>query len=84
MATKVTILGEQPIEQEKKKIEFVKWINENGVAIGSIGNKPSTWGEILLLQRKYQGGKYDLMFASKPNEGSLNCLYLGHFNDGIV
>lgn len=86
MATKVTILGEQPIEQEKKKIEFVTAITITDGVIRSYEPKhaPHLWGEVVLLSRKYHKGEYDLMFAHDFNNKGMGCLYLGHFNDGIV
>ena len=83
MATKVTILGEQPIEQEKKKIEFVYIFTGEGRKIDAIAN-PSSYQNIELICESYMSDKYDLMFAYDDTRRKSGALYLGHFNDGIV
>ena len=83
MATKVTILGEQPIEQEKKKIEFVWRIDTSKAEKGAVKNPPAQWGNIELIKSKNTHFDFDVMLAYDDDR---NCgvLYLGHFNDGIV
>lgn len=84
MATKVTILGEQPIEQEKKKIEFCKWVDVSGGCISDlIGLKPHDFQNIELIRLKQTTMDYDVMFAYNKDR-SVGIIYLGHFNDGIV
>ena len=83
MATKVTILGEHPIEQEKKKIEFVYIFTGEGRKIDAIAN-PSSYQNIELICESYMSDKYDLMFAYDDTRRKSGALYLGHFNDGIV
>ena len=39
------------------------------------------WDKLYLLSRNYRGAGLDLMIASNKD---IQCLYLGHFNDGIV
>lgn len=81
--TIVKILGQEPQEKELKKIKFVKYldhefqVNEEG--IGS----PKSKAEIILLQKNYYDSGLDLMIASLEI-GKDYCLYLGHFNDGVV
>ena len=85
--TKVIILGEQPKEQEKKKIEFVKCITimkEGKVVTLPANTSPSKWKEIILLCENYRQTDLDLMFAHDFNINDGGCLYLGHFNDGII
>lgn len=84
MATKVTILGEQPIEQEKKKIEFCKWVDVSGGCVSHlIGLKPHDFQNIELIRLKQTSLDYDVMFAYNKDR-SVGIIYLGHFNDGIV
>lgn len=73
--TKVTVIGQQP---EKKKIELVKVLGVNGWDLPQ--KEPCHWDNIVLLSNL---GGYQTMLAydSNPIDG---CIYLGHFNDGIV
>ena len=94
MATKVTILGEQPIEQEKKKIEFTHYLgHSHGVpAVADLSTfsypkKPTDYFFIELVSRKYltiNDVSYDLMYAYTDTTTRVGTLFLGHFNDGIV
>jgi len=78
--TKVTIYGEVPDKKELKKIEFIKCLDFNEIADAE--TEPSEWENIELICRKYTS--FDLMFAYDGGKRSDGCLYLGHFNDGIV
>lgn len=78
--TKVTILGQEPKEVKKlKPIEFTenltlaKEIDKNCLA-------PNRWENIELI---CAGGTFDIMFAYNEDRNG-GCLYLGHFNDGVV
>lgn len=86
MKTKVTVLGQtQEKKKELKKIEFCKWILEDGEwqSMEKNANKPYSWTNICLLFTDWRGSDYDLMIAY--DEGKKNgMLVLGHFNDGIV
>lgn len=83
--TKVIILGEQPQEEKKlKPIEFVQLMG-NGmewVVSGVNDNPPSRFDEVILIQRNFQYGIFDL-FAVKSGSCQY-ALFLGHFNDGVV
>lgn len=81
--TKVTILGQEPTEKkELKKIEFKIKLSYNLIFDNAVC-KPNEWDNIILLERSYgRDDGLDLMYASSIN--SIGCLYLGHFNDGIV
>jgi hypothetical protein len=82
--TTVKILTESQGEGVKKPIEFVKKLLDNGsISEVNENDAPSKWQVVTLLQMDYTVTGYDLMFANSvaPFEG---CLYLGHFNDGIV
>ena len=79
--TKVVILGQIPEEEKpKKKIEFVKYL-DNNLNICSASKEVDHWENIELIAKNYN--EYDLMFAynSDRNYGTL---YLGYFNDGVV
>jgi len=80
MATKITILGQEP-KEEKKPIEFKKALMSS-FDVKPPTLKPIDYSHIVLICRNY-GGDLDLMFAENNATGT-NCLYLGHFNDGIV
>lgn len=87
--TKVTIanLGLQEEKKELKPIEFLKyntfthdegkWMDKDADGI-----VPSYWANISLIQKNWRRTGMDLMIAFDSNGSS--CLYLGHFNDGIV
>lgn len=83
MATKVTILGEQPIEQEKKKIEFLIRINSFSGNSETTSIRPNAWANIELIKPKESQSGYDVMFAY-DSDRTRGTIFLGHFNDGIV
>lgn len=83
--TKVVILGEQPKEEKKTPIEFVKWIREEGSwDTSDASGKPTEWKFIFLIAKNWRGLKIDLMIASDYEDMRNGCLVLGHFNDGVV
>lgn len=87
MATKVTILGEQPIEQEKKKIEFVYAINTFSGEKEKAKTFPCEWENIELVKKGSNESELDVMLAYDDNRTvgrTVGILYLGHFNDGVV
>lgn len=92
MATKVTILGNnEPIRKRKgKKIEFLKCLGMSlkFKDISGIKSTPDKWGNVMLISKNYDGDGTDLMIAFENTEevdgASNDCLFLGHFNDGIV
>ena len=68
-----------------KKIEFSAWLHSD-LVFGKVHIiKPHLWREIYLLQKNYRGSGMDLMLAKhhKVTEEE-SCLYIGHFNDGVV
>lgn len=89
--TKITILGQESKEcKTLKPIEFMKY-NVYGFLDGSWQNclgtsyghtTPNEWDEIVLLEKNHRTSKMDLMLAIEY--GNVSCLYLGHFNDGVV
>lgn len=79
--TKVTIIGQtQGVEPEKKKIEFVKCLSNGKWTNIMQSQEPNQWDNIVLLKLDYYGN--DLMYAYSGER--FFCLFLGHFNDGIV
>lgn len=81
--TKTSIFGQSEVKQdEKKPIEFVKYLRKIDIELGDNCTEPSKYTNIVLLQKSYTGN-LDLMYAynENPNGGYL---YLGHWNDGIV
>jgi hypothetical protein len=79
--TKVIILGEEP-KKEKKKIVFVKALNIYYEFFNAICGA-SSYKNIEFICVNYLGENYDLMFAYDEDRDK-GCLFLGHFNDGIV
>ena len=81
--TKVIILGEQPEKKELKPIEFSFILGiDNNIVEPRLA--PKNYSNIELICKNYLSKQsVDLMFAYNKvrNEG---CLYLGHFNDGVV
>ena len=79
--TKVTILGQEPKEEKKNKINLEFILGEKEMIKCSY--KASDWKHVELVCFKYGRSDKDLMFCynDNRNEGGL---YLGHFNDGIV
>lgn len=86
--TKVSVFGQQSTEtKELKKIEFVKWLKsyENEHKVRDSNSIPKTWDEVCLLVKKYQRSEYDLIFARGVIDGEFRtCIFLGHWNDGVV
>lgn len=79
--TKVSVFGQQPTEtKELKKIEFVKVVNGDTLTLSSPNKSPNEWDAICLIERKYSPD-YDLIYA---HNNGIGCVYLGHWNDGIV
>lgn len=84
MATKVIILGQDAPKEAKKPIEFKRIMNNHAEWKPAIVT-PNVYQCIELISRNY-ADDLDLMFAyiENRNHPSMACLYLGHFNDGIV
>lgn len=83
MKTKVTILGQEPEEKKLKPIEFKYYLHGLKMVEISYEQKPPFWDNIVLLRKNYDHSELDLMYAYKE-EQYYRCLFLGHFNDGIV
>ncbi len=79
--TKVTILGEEPKEKKLKPIEFKLECFEKVFSKEPLCT-PDGWDNIELVALDFIEN-YDLMFAYDKSRCG-GCLYLGHFNDGIV
>jgi hypothetical protein len=82
--TEVIVLGEESPKKEKKRIEFVKSLNQNGSGAdwAEAQYGPSNWRVVELIQ-KTEDDKLDVMYAYDENR-NIGILYLGHFNDGVV
>lgn len=81
--TKTSIFGQSEVKQEEKKqIEFVKYLSRVDGTLGVKPCSPDDYENVTLLQKNYTT-EFDLMWAydDDPNEGYI---YLGHWNDGIV
>lgn len=78
MPTKVTRLTETA-QTEKKKIEFKHCLLSSG-QLTDTPNKPESFTNIVLLRH---GNPYDVFYAYCGGADN-GCVYLGHFNDGVV
>jgi hypothetical protein len=78
--TNVIILGEKP-QKGKRKIEFTKYLNRD-LNFDSACS-PSQWENVEFICENYCDNGLDLMFAYDEDRDK-GCLFLGHFNDGIV
>ena len=69
--------------KELKPIQLTSFLDAESREMQELGLISANvgWDEIRLLCRNYRGSGLALMFASKND---IQCLYLGHFNDGIV
>jgi len=81
--TKVIDLTKEAKEEKVlKRIEFVSFLDDNcAIRETTLPNGELKWDKLYLLYRNYRGSGFDLMFALNED---FQCLYLGHFNDGIV
>ncbi len=89
--TKCIVIGEKSPEVSKKKIEFISLIKlksggKGGLVVGKNPyTKPEKWDNLELISKNYRGFGIDLIFAYDKDIRSIgSCLYLGHWNDGIV
>ena len=80
--TKCIVLDENKPKEEKKVIEFTNWLGKDGFIAGRL-ESPSYWDNIVLLSLNYRRTNSSLMFAYNTQVDN-GCLYLGHWNDGIV
>lgn len=82
--TKVIILGQEPKEEKKlKPIEFTTYINSTLYTQIDISSPPRDWANVVLICRNWGKRSLDLFYAYDDDVDS-GCLYLGHFNDGVV
>ena len=83
--TKVIILGTPQDENKpKKKIEFTHYLDSSGFMQKGFCNDPKSFNHIELICKNYTQEGLDLMYAYREDRQTFKCLYLGHFNDGIV
>lgn len=75
--TKCIVLGKTKSE---KSIEFTSCVNTINKYFESVATEPKDWENIELILRH---SIIDVMFAYDTDR-SEGCIYLGHWNDGIV
>lgn len=81
--TKVSIFGQSDSEAKKlKPIELVKTLLKNG-EFEDPKSEPKNWGNLMLLEKEYTSSQMDLIWAYDENP-NIGCIYLGHWNDGVV
>lgn len=76
--TKCIVLGEGN-EESKKGIEFTSCVNASTQCFDDVGTEPRDWDNIELVLHS----DIDIMFAYDTDRRN-GCLYLGHWNDGVV
>ena len=81
--TRTRVLFEEVKEKKLKPIEFVKQVNIE-LSISAPSAKPKQWEEIILIRKGYTKDGLDLIFAYDKTDDFYRCLYLGHWNDGVV
>jgi len=80
--TKCIVIGEQPTQENKKPIEFVKAIISDPIQIGEPLVSPYQYNNIeLIAENCYEG--LDVMFVYDENRSD-GTIYLGHWNDGVA
>ena len=82
--TKVSVFGQQPTEtKELKKIEFVKYLHDNGELMDvECTQLPKNWQNVQLFCTG-EFDFYDTILAWDDNQKT-KCIFLGHWNDGVV
>jgi len=82
--TKVIVIGEnnQP-ENEKKKIELLKFLSSKIEIIIDAGNI-SNYKYVELICKDYTDGNDMIFCYNNPDNRSVGTLFLGHWNDGVV
>ena len=81
--TKIINLFGNKEEKKGKPIEFIKFVDESsGETATSNHVKPKDWDNVSLLCKSGDG--FDMMFAWDSDDPDTGCVYLGHWNDGIV
>jgi hypothetical protein len=86
MATKITILGEEPQKKELKKIELIHCLQTMHCGFSEIrGSNYSSDDDIIVVSKepnyKHNGIYYSVFVRVSRVSSSV---WLGHFNDGVV
>lgn len=81
--TQVSIIGNNN-KVINKKIELIKCLQRRGDALIKTNTSPSSFNYVELICREYTDNNEDLIFCHNGDRNSNSCLFLGHFNDGIV
>ncbi len=81
--TKVSVFGEKPTE-EKKPIEFVKVVMRVG-RLDEAQITPDSYDKVQLL-KSHDSQTFDIMTAWDEIDGKPQrlCVFLGHWNDGVL
>jgi hypothetical protein len=86
--TKCIVLGETPKDVKKKPIQLIYAVERVHENDRMYSEKPildiSIWDNIELVCRKGAYYSLDIMFAYQDGDRNSGCLYLGHWNDGVV
>ena len=85
MKTKVNTLGDSKVEEPKNTIQFTYGVDDDFTTNQNAGYEPWDYHEVTLIAKDYcswKGIRYDLMVGHGIDQPT--CLFLGHFNDGII
>ena len=87
--TKCIVLGEDnSVQPVKKPIKFIWVVTNEKLAntakqVDNACGKPNQFAHVELVQQASSKDYFDVMFAYDQNRND-GCLYLGHWNDGVV
>lgn len=85
MSTKIIVIGEEnKTESYKKSIKLISfWSHPREIGFDSEA-KPCEYNYVELVAKEYFAG-LDLIFCyNEPNRRGDGCLFIGHWNDGVI
>lgn len=85
MSTKVIVIGEaNETVSQKKPIKLISsWCHPREIGF-DLGTNPCEYNYVELVAKDYFT-EFDLIFCyNNPNRRGNGCLFIGHWNDGVV
>jgi hypothetical protein len=80
--TKTSVFGKTEKKEVKKPIKFIaRYDGKRFLKTDDLS--PKYWEGVVLIAFNYCDG-LDLMWAYDDNDPNSGCMYLGHWNDGVV
>lgn len=84
--TTVKLLDGTVVKPELKKIEFLYWFSGDPEARlngeTTIDSDTSSWSTMTLIAKNYRKSDLDLIYGQSDHH--VDCLFIGHFNDGVL